>query len=345
MSTAMATTSGSSLPAAAVQFDRERIDLIKKTVCPQGISDAAFALFIEQCKRSGLDPLIKQAFCVMRKARVGQGDNTKWVEKYEFQPSEAGMLARAEQFPDFRGVTAAAVCENDECSIDAGAGEVFHKFGIAKRGRLLGAWARLQREGRTPIVVWLDLDAYVQDTHMWKKLGPTMIAKCARVAVLRGAYPSAFGGLYIADEMPAETVVAEPAAQERSADRTYTMRSAQQGASPAAASAPTPPAPQGQTVEAEIVEEPAASAPTPTPDAPLPGDDQGAEWVKALRAAAKESPQALVKVAQAGRKKHAKGTPVGDLIGRTYKELSAALDAQGAAAAAAGPAAGAGGAA
>ena len=39
---------------------------------PRGIGEDEFALFIEQCKRSGLDPLLKEAFCVARRAERGQ---------------------------------------------------------------------------------------------------------------------------------------------------------------------------------------------------------------------------------------------------------------------------------
>jgi hypothetical protein len=51
-------------------------------------------------------------------------------------------------------------------------------------------------------VVWLDFSGYVQQTPLWSKIPTTMIEKCARVAALRKAYPEAFGGLYIQEEMP-----------------------------------------------------------------------------------------------------------------------------------------------
>lgn len=190
------------LSITAGGWTRERIDLIKRTVCPQGISDDEFALFIEQCRRSGLDPLLKQAFCVKRRQNLGTKDNPRWVEKFEFQPAESGMLARAEDFPDYRGVTAAAVHEKDSPrKVNAAKGEVEHSFEPgSERGKLLGAWARLEREGRTPLVVWLDIAAYQQQTQTWYRMPDTMIEKCARVAALRKAYPGPFGGLYTADE-------------------------------------------------------------------------------------------------------------------------------------------------
>lgn len=180
-------------PSSTAQWTRERVELVKRTICPKGISDDAFALFMEQCKRSGLDPLLKEAFCV---PRGGQ---------HVFQPAEAGMLARAERFPDFKGMQASAAHAEDEILVDQGKGEVLHRFNPAKRkGALVGAWARVVREGKLPVVVWLDFAGYAQSTDLWKKIPGTMIEKCARVAALRKAYPEAFGGLYVKEEMPPE---------------------------------------------------------------------------------------------------------------------------------------------
>jgi phage recombination protein Bet len=188
----------------------ERVELVKRAVCPKGITDDEFLLFMEQCKRSGLDPLIKEAFCVPRRQNIGNRDQPKWITKHEFQPSEMGMLARAERFPDFRGVQATAVYQKDECTVDTGSGQVTHKFSPATdRGDLFGAWARVEREGRSPIVVWLTLAGYIQESPLWRKMPATMIEKCARVAALRKAYPSAFGGMYIAEEKPEEDTETE----------------------------------------------------------------------------------------------------------------------------------------
>ncbi|KFE64024.1 phage recombination protein Bet [Hyalangium minutum] len=204
----------SKVEAAAAQsaWSRERVELIRRTICPKGIGEDEFALFIEQCKRSGLDPLLKEAFCVGRRQNVGNRERPTWVTRYEFQPSEAGMLARAERFPDFKGIQASAVYAEDEIIVDQGKGEVVHRFNPAKRkGALVGAWARVVREGKLPVVVWLDFAGYVQQTPLWAKIPTTMIEKCARVAALRKAYPEAFGGLYVREEMPAEEYETAPA--------------------------------------------------------------------------------------------------------------------------------------
>ena len=183
----------------------EKIDLMRRTLCPAGISDGDFELFVETCRRSGLNPFAKEAFCVPRRQNKGSREKPQWVTFHECQPSETGMLTRAERFPDYVGTQTSAVYAEDEILIDAGAGTVAHRFNPAKRkGSLVGAWARTVREGKLPVVVWLEFSGYVQTTPLWAKIPGTMIEKCARVAALRKAYPEAFGGLYVREELPPE---------------------------------------------------------------------------------------------------------------------------------------------
>lgn len=185
-------------------WTKERIETIKKSICPQGISDADFELFVEQCRRSGLDPFKKEAFCVPRRVNVGSKESPKWITRHEMQAAEAGMAARADRFPDFRGLRCAAICEGDEISIDEGEGKVHHKYTPGKRGKLIGAWAQPFRENRTLPIILLKLDEYVQDNAMWRSKPVTMIVKCARAAAYRVAYPNVFGGIYIREEMPSD---------------------------------------------------------------------------------------------------------------------------------------------
>jgi phage recombination protein Bet len=243
----------------AGQWNPERVELIRRTICPRGIGDDEFALFIEQCKRSGLDPLLKEAFCVARRQNVGNRERPNWVARHEFQPSEAGMLARAERFPDFRGIQASAVYAEDEIIVDQGKGEVVHRFNPAKRkGSLVGAWARVVRAEKLPVVVWLDFAGYVQQTPLWAKIPTTMIEKCARVAALRKAYPEAFGGLYIREELPPEEFASNEEVPAPSAEPT--QRRASAPTQPSKASAPEAAKP-----------EPAAAEPRE------PGSDDGDE--------------------------------------------------------------------
>jgi len=269
--------------SAQGQWSPERVELIKRTICPKGIGEDEFALFIEQCKRSGLDPLLKEAFCVARRQNAGNRERPNWVTRYEFQPSEAGMLARAERFPDFKGIQASAVYAEDEIIVDQGKGEVVHRFNPAKRkGSLVGAWARVVREGKLPVVVWLDFAGYVQQTPLWAKIPTTMIEKCARVAALRKAYPEAFGGLYVREEMPAEEFEPQPEPAPATGHGGYEVL----GAKPGPVKASFPPLPLAPR-EAREEKEPAPAQAPETPREAVHEPEPAPEPVKARPAAAK----------------------------------------------------------
>lgn len=199
-------------PFTPIVWNQERVDLVKKTICPKGITDDELAVFLLQCKRTELDPLIKEAFCIPRRQNIApKGQPENWITKNEFQPAEAGMAARADRFPDYRGIKCAAVYENDVFEIDSEAGTVVHKFSPNKdRGRLKGAWARCFRADRHTPVEWCPLSEFMQQTSMWGK-AETMIVKCARAAAWRRAYPNTFGGLYIEEEYARDEVDVTPA--------------------------------------------------------------------------------------------------------------------------------------
>lgn len=244
--------------AQAIVWTRERIDLIKRQVCPAGVTDDEFAIFIEQCKRTQLDPLIKEAFCVPRKVKIQHRDgSTEWVTKHEFQPAEAGMASRADRFPDYRGIKSGAVYANDKIEIDQEAGTVVHKYNPAgDRGALIGAWARAFREGRHTPVEFVKLGEYIQKlpdgktTGQWGAKPETMIVKCARAAAFRRTYPNTFGGLYIKEEdQEHEERELNPAPSPEGNGKTRTDSVAEKVAARAAAPGPKPAVGQAVTKE------------------------------------------------------------------------------------------------
>lgn len=203
--------------ARVVPIDESRVDLfnpkrwttgdievIKKTVCPAGIPDAEFKLFILKCQASGMNPLLGEAFCIKRNQNIGTKDAPKWIEVFAFTPGEQGMEGRADDFSDYHGLRAAAVYANDKIVIDASTGEVSHQYNPVdpNRGRLLGAWCIVYREGRKTPVEFVRLEEYIDLRNpKWNSSPATMIVKCARAAGLRRAYPNAFDGVFVREEL------------------------------------------------------------------------------------------------------------------------------------------------
>lgn len=246
------------------------IDLIKQTVCPKGIPDADFKLFIAKCQASGMNPMLGEAFCVDRNQNIGTKDSPKWIKVYVFTPGEQGMEARADDFPDFRGLRAAAVYEKDAIIIDPSKGEVSHQYNpVGDRGKLMGAWAIADREGRKTPVEYVRFDEYYDSRNpQWNARPATMIVKCARAASLRRAYPNKFDGIFAREELrddggeseptPAQAQQANRDTTDKLADRMLGTAQAQESIRPGAVSVPP-----GQRTVDVVVEKPKASPPKP----------------------------------------------------------------------------------
>lgn len=203
------------------------VETIKHTVCPKGIPDNEFKLFILKCQASGMNPLLGEAFCVERNIKVGgTRDQPIWGKAFVFTPGEQGMEGRADDFPDYRGLRAAVVCAKDKIVIDPSIGEVSHQYNPAEdRGRILGAWAIAYRDGRKTPVEFCKLEEYIDAKNpKWAGSPHTMIVKCARAAALRRAYPNKFDGIFVREELRDETAESQTPAEAEQANRDTTDR-------------------------------------------------------------------------------------------------------------------------
>lgn len=201
---------------ATPTWTEQQRNLIRKTVCPPNTTDLEFEFFSAFCAQTGLNPLLKQAWLIPRKQK--NPITEKYEEKMEPQVAEIGMRARADEMPDYRGIEGDSVYEGDEFLVDASAGVVIHKYSLQARKKagnvLLGAWARVEREGRRPSLAYLTVNSRAQSSPFWTKDPQGQIAKCARAHVLRLAYPNVFAGAYIAEEMNREIEVNDPPVQQ-----------------------------------------------------------------------------------------------------------------------------------
>lgn len=202
-----------------VVWTKERVDLIRRMKCPPDTTEDEFAIFLMQCKRTGMDPLIDEADCVPRWKTVKvRGQNGMWfdqkVEAKVFQPREAGMRARADRFPDYKGIAFGVVREGDVFDFSPSEKKVTHSFNPADPKRqlkpIMGAWAQISRTDRVCAPVWVPLSERIQlktdgkVTQMWNTKTETMIGKCARADAYKMEYPNVFAGNYIVEEWEQE---------------------------------------------------------------------------------------------------------------------------------------------
>jgi phage recombination protein Bet len=167
----------------------DELRVIKETLNPD-LTSPELRLFALVAKRSGLDPFAKQIFAVKRNNRV------------TFQTSQEGYLSIAERTGQYDGC--------DEPVYGPPTGIPPHP-----------EWAtvRVYRKGMTKGVAatafWNEYFPGEKQGMMWLKMPRVMLAKVARVAALRLAFPYVYADLYSEDEMaqagqPARSIADRP---------------------------------------------------------------------------------------------------------------------------------------
>ena len=177
-----------------MDFSREQLDLIKKQIAPQA-SDTELQLFIYQAKRTGLDPLTRQIYCIHRGGKM------------TIQTSIDGFRVIAERSGTYAG--------QDEPIFDY---DAQNRLKSAKVAVYRFAPNGQRYQAAVGVAYWAE---YVQEYNgkpggLWAKMPHTMLAKVAEALALRKAYPQDLSGLYTADEMAqADTPVEAPTDEEK----------------------------------------------------------------------------------------------------------------------------------
>lgn len=178
-----------------LDLDEEKIALLQRTIA-RGASEDELALFVEQCRRTGLDPFARQIYSVRRKQWNAQARS--YEEAQVIQVSIDGFRLIADRTHKYAGQVGPWWCGpdgewkevwlNDEAPSAARVGVMRHDF-----HQPLYAIALFKS--------YVQTNAHGDPVSRWKTDPAGMIAKCAEALALRRAFPLELSGLYTTEEM------------------------------------------------------------------------------------------------------------------------------------------------
>ena len=184
-------------PATRNDFSADQVDLIRRLICPKA-SDDELALFLHQCRKTGLDPLARQIHAIMRQE---QDDSGNWVPKLSIQTGIDGYWLVADR---------TGLCAGNDDTVFGPEFEVQPKV-------FAPVWAKAtvfklvagKAQPYTATVRFSEFAGRKRNgelTKMWREKPYMMLGKCAEAAALRKGFPQELSGVYTREEMPEQEV-------------------------------------------------------------------------------------------------------------------------------------------
>ena len=176
-----------------VGFTQDKIELLKSTIC-KGSTDDELQLFIHACKRTGLDPFMRQIHAVKR------WDNAEKRMSMAIQTGIDGYRLIADRTERY------VPGQETIFRYKEGSPELLSATAFVKK-LVAGTWHEIGATAYFDEYVQRTKDGHV--TKFWADKGHIMLSKCAEAIALRKAFPAELSGVYTHEEMSQADVLPE----------------------------------------------------------------------------------------------------------------------------------------
>ncbi|KJD42464.1 RecT family recombinase [Paenibacillus terrae] len=174
-------------------YTQKHLDTLKSTIA-KGTSNEQFALFVQTCVRTGLDPFLNQIFCIVYNGKDGP--------VMSMQIAVEGIVALAKKHPQYKGFIASEIRANDHFTAKMHSGEVEHEPDVMNPGETVGAYCIAYRDDAPNILVIVRRDQVEhlikgRNGQMWKDYFDDMIVKHAIKRAFKRQY-----GIEVSEDEP-----------------------------------------------------------------------------------------------------------------------------------------------
>lgn len=261
----MATAKHAVVPAAppsamAPGLTREQVDLIRDTVA-RGATDDELRMFLYQCQRLGMDPMLRQVHWVKRPQEI----DGQWKSVGTMLIGIDGLRLAARRTGELTAVLGPQWCGPDGQWVDVWLAEgppAAARVGVNRTGMTETIWG---------VARW---ETYCQrkrdgtPARTWERMPDLMLAKSAEAMALRRAFPDALSGVHADEELPLPAADDGPEGPAPDpAPATLADRVARTAEALAAPTTDAPPPP---------------TAPPPAPSGPPAASPKDAKWPPAV---------------------------------------------------------------
>lgn len=177
-------------------FDEAKIQLIKSMYF-KGLTDDELDLFLHVCRRTGLDPMLKQIHPVKRSSKQPNGS---YRDTLTIQTGIDGYRLIAERTGKYAPGREPTFCYDEDKRLISCTAYV-------KKQTVDGTWHEVPATAFYE--EYCQRDRQGEPTKFWKTMQHGQLSKCAEALALRKSFPE-LSGIYTREEMQQSEVLEEP---------------------------------------------------------------------------------------------------------------------------------------